>query len=205
MGSNQNHVKTGIIYGLYDAQGVLRYIGQTSQPLERRLAQHRSDSKTSSTRVANWIAKHGIPKAEVLEQSDDVNTAERNWIVSLRKAGFDLLNHTEGGEGRVGTPHSPESRRRMSEAQKRRFSDPEERMAQSARLRGLPKPGIVASNKRRRGEKKPGTAAAATKRAGIAKPKCHPGCTCRRHNAPHPKCQPGCTCGRHKGRTYRGI
>jgi hypothetical protein len=48
--------------------------------------------------------------------------AEVNWIALCKQLGFDLCNHTKGGDG----VHSPdaETRKKLSEIQKKRMADP---------------------------------------------------------------------------------
>jgi hypothetical protein len=55
---------------------------------------------------------------EVVEESDsheELAKTERFYIAYFRSLGFDLTNHTDGGEGCVGFKHTDEARQRMSE------------------------------------------------------------------------------------------
>ncbi len=89
------------VYGLYDAQGNLRYIGQTRSSLTKRLAQHYSDSSKGLYPVHWWIAgvlQRGetvdirVIKAKAIWDVDEVVQIDK-----AIKAGSQLLNQTRGG------------------------------------------------------------------------------------------------------------
>jgi hypothetical protein len=49
---------------------------------------------------------------------EGLNEAEIFWIAEIRRRGFNLTNAANGGDGRAGWTHSPETRRKISEAHK---------------------------------------------------------------------------------------
>lgn len=63
-----------------------------------------------------------VPKLDVIQIVDgDGANEERKWISFFRDSGIDLTNATDGGEGNPGHICSEETRRKMSESQKRRL------------------------------------------------------------------------------------
>lgn len=93
------------IYGLYDADGNLRYIGKANCP-DARLASHMRDSIRRDTPVYRWIRKNGRPEMRVLEANCvDWKESERRLISEARSRGDSLLNVAEGGD----EPHCPKS------------------------------------------------------------------------------------------------
>lgn len=103
----------GVIYVATFPNGY-KYVGQTSQPLNKRIAQHRSDSKTRNHNKTipfyNAINKYGFDNItwEVVdnyENKEDGNKKEKCWIEHLRTyvhfddcAGY---NATLGGNSRA--------------------------------------------------------------------------------------------------------
>lgn len=108
------------IYSLSDPiTGEIRYVGKTVKSLAKRLSAHLRE-RCNPHRV-RWIAKllrTGLkPKIALLETVDgDWAETERRWIRKLRKAGHNLLNKTEGGEGAPGRRCSEETRQKLSNA-----------------------------------------------------------------------------------------
>lgn len=86
------------IYGLFDKDGQLRYIGKAVDP-QSRLKGHMQDARTKKTPLYDWIRKHGVPVMEVLEADcADWKEAERRLISEARLRGEDLLNVADGGD-----------------------------------------------------------------------------------------------------------
>jgi len=113
------------IYGLVDPiSGQLRYIGQTMRPLQKRLIDHTSESRTTHTHKSNWIrtllSRGLVPGIILIQEVDDEirNQAEIFWIAYFIGLGCPLTNCTEGGEGWRGYRHSEESKLKMSLAKK---------------------------------------------------------------------------------------
>lgn len=92
------------IYGLYDAQGNLRYIGKANDP-QQRLKGHIRSSARKNYPVSQWIAKHGAPEMRVIEETNAEcwQSVERRLIAGARRSGVNLLNVADGGE----SPHCP--------------------------------------------------------------------------------------------------
>lgn len=102
----------------------VRYVGKTSTSLNLRYNTHVDKSKHKRTHKDCWIqsllAKGLKPVLEILEECDEDNWIEREvyWISQMKTWGFNLVNHTEGGEGHSGYKKGP-----MSEEQKRKISE----------------------------------------------------------------------------------
>ncbi len=97
------------IYGLYSTKvpDMIRYVGQTTQELNKRLINHRAKAKMRRNAVACWITKHQNDgyeiKIKTLKSDAEFNVDEPTWIAKYRKLNGDkILNHTDGGEGTVG-------------------------------------------------------------------------------------------------------
>ena len=111
-----------IIYSLMSSEdGRVRYIGQTTQSVQRRLAQHLADatSTRSDTRCHRWIRKsirNGYDVTiDVVEENAEINTAEIKWIKHYRTLHDDLTNILNGGDlGAVGVKRSKVTCERMS-------------------------------------------------------------------------------------------
>ena len=103
------------IYGLFDQDGNLRYIGKANDP-EHRLRCHVRDSLSGFRNypVNHWIRKNGKPELRVLEADCvDWRESERRLIAEARARGEKLLNVADGGD----EPHcSPEQRRANGKA-----------------------------------------------------------------------------------------
>ncbi len=141
------------IYVLVDPKTLLvRYVGRTVQPLAKRLKQHRYAKRRSH--VTSWIqalrAANLTPSIELLETLSDEGSwyeAERWWINYGRLSGWQLTNHTDGGDGqppvRVNSLTANEkvsaALRGRSKSEKHR-----QRLSQSHR-----RPELVAANQRR--------------------------------------------------------
>jgi len=100
-------MKQCIVYGLYSSRDdELRYIGQTTQPLKKRLSQHINYSKTKRTAVHKWIYREillgFVVTIRVIIDEAVFNSTEIELIAHYKSIGTRLLNLTEGGEGTVG-------------------------------------------------------------------------------------------------------
>jgi hypothetical protein len=88
----------------------VRYVGSTTQGIERRLEQHIAGAQRAPRRsyCQNMLLSlHGIgltPLIEAIESGSGEGwaAAERRWIAYYRAAGARLTNATDGGEGVVG-------------------------------------------------------------------------------------------------------
>lgn len=98
-----------VIYAMHLGDSRYRYVGITAH-LRRRMSEHRHAArKGRKWPLYNWIRKHGPENIYVdilqegrFEDYQELRDWEVVWITSLRRSGFDLLNVTEGGEGRYG-------------------------------------------------------------------------------------------------------
>lgn len=92
------------IYGLIKKSepGRIRYIGQTSQLINKRLTQHRYHSKTlmKNTPVGKWIRKYRNEiEIVVLKENAEWNIDEIKFIKEYRSLETNLLNICNGGSG----------------------------------------------------------------------------------------------------------
>ena len=124
------------IYALCDPDtGYLRYIGKAENP-QKRLNNHISESLRSNfCRRHHWIVglvRAGLtPTLIILEevQRHEWVSAEQFWIASMRIAGCDLVNGSDGGEGNKNCRLSVITRQRMSAAKKGRPLTPAHRVS----------------------------------------------------------------------------
>jgi hypothetical protein len=142
--------------------GEVRYVGYTSRTLHYRIERHLWSARIGKqrSRVYRWIRalmneglKPTISALEEVQPGWRWQDRERLWILLHRAHGARLCNHSLGGEGNVVWIVSPETRARMSVAQKVKavsdaqrtknaaatkllMSDPERRAAISAKLKG---------------------------------------------------------------------
>jgi hypothetical protein len=112
---------TGYIYALHLDGEPFRYVGMTSQPPEKRLAQHRRHlERTAHLPLNLWIVEVGPPNVrmtilEYVTEGIDVGSRERHWIAEFQRQGIVLLNRTLGGQrGAVGYKWSDEAKARKS-------------------------------------------------------------------------------------------
>jgi hypothetical protein len=146
--------KNATIYALCDPRtGTIRYVGKASDPA-RRYRRHLKDGRDGKTdHKSRWIASllgAGVaPRLLVLEVCVEAiwKVRECHWIATLRAAGCDLTNCTDGGDGfaplsetrakmraaKLGkVPHnkgqttSPETRERQRQSAQRRWGQVDE-------------------------------------------------------------------------------
>ncbi len=100
----------------------IRYIGKTTQGLNRRLQRHISSSYNCKYYSCNWIQsllKQELkPIIEEIETTTWEESAEREifWINYFKELGYKLCNLTKGGEGVVGYTLTNETKKKMSES-----------------------------------------------------------------------------------------
>jgi len=151
------------IYGLVDPRTLLvRYVGKTSSGMKRPLS-HNEPSRLAARPChrASWILslrveglRYEIAVLEVVDDPHLLNDAECWWIAFGRACGWDLTNHTDGGEGTIGLKFTDMHRARLREARKRTVFTPERRakVADAMKRRGIPplmKERASDSNRRR--------------------------------------------------------
>lgn len=113
------------IYGLLDPEsGDLRYIGKTVKTLRQRLRGHLFDSKKKSNHRERWVnslLSRGLEP--IIEEFDAVagdGSAEEVACIGVAKAlGCRLTNGTAGGDGATGRALSPETKRKIGDANKK--------------------------------------------------------------------------------------
>ena len=96
------------------------YVGKTKQKLEKRMAQHRYDSRKGSIGLGAAIRKYGWKNftVEVIETCpvEKLNEREIFWIKEIGSKAPNGYNLTDGGEGLKGCTQG--TRAKMSETQK---------------------------------------------------------------------------------------
>ncbi|WP_449104103.1 hypothetical protein [Pseudomonas veronii] len=134
----QEIVRSCTVYGLRDSRdGVVRYIGQTSSSLARRMYAHICESKTGTEPKHAWIrsgrAEGGIVEIFALVENADKDAEEVRQIEAHRASGLILFNVTGGGAGLSQCTDS--TRLKLSASTYRRFTDSAERAKTSAGTR----------------------------------------------------------------------
>ena len=118
--------KSNVIYCLTFENGK-KYVGLTTQPLDKRLYDHCNSSfnkkdKGFNNKKARAIRKYMTFEVSVLYQGDDLNKKEIEFINE-----FDSFNNgynsTMGGEGSLGVIKSQETRNKLSDRAKQTFED----------------------------------------------------------------------------------
>ena len=106
----------GVIYKIANTINGKIYIGRTQQKLDRRITQHKYDSKKGSLGIGAAIRKYGWENftVEVIEKClvEKLNEREIFWIAELNSKAPNGYNLTDGGEGLVNP--SEEARAKMS-------------------------------------------------------------------------------------------
>lgn len=125
------------IYALVDPRDKqVRYVGMTTQPLRERYGAHLRDCRADTYR-SHWInALRALALKPIMVELETVPIndradAERRWIAFYRGTGVRLVNATDGGEGTLGLKKSLAERLAIGEASRRRFQDPQARVAVS--------------------------------------------------------------------------
>lgn len=148
------------VYALYSTRdGEVRYVGQTTQQLRLRLAQHRNYAKSRPSAVHKWMLReqnegHTV-EIKVLLDYATLHTDEISIIEFFKKRGLRLLNLTEGGEGTVGWRGNKGNKRPDLAARNRaNAGKPGHPMSEDnkkkiiASLRGKKRPDLVERNKK---------------------------------------------------------
>ena len=112
----------GVVYGLYDPRdGALRYVGQTTRPLRKRLDFHLSNHNLRGHRhSSHWLSQLRalglIPQAKQLAKAgsrEELDALEIRLIAEARVRGDRLTNHSDGGGGSNGLKRSEETKNRI--------------------------------------------------------------------------------------------
>lgn len=143
------------IYGLFDPRtGELRYVGKTDRPRERLANQMNERSNTHRCHWLQELRSAGLmPVQRIFDaapRGGDWQRRECAYIEAARMSGCRLTNGTDGGDGVsglsdearakmratwLGRKHSPESIRKMSEANRGRLHTPEWRQFMHDRMK----------------------------------------------------------------------
>lgn len=109
------------IYCISDNNGIPKYIGKTTQGVNRRIAAHLQDVKHRryNMPIHNWLRQHPDFQVHTLyteKLDDNWQQIEQFWIAHFKQLGFKLLNATNGGEGGHGYKRSAEGNQKCREA-----------------------------------------------------------------------------------------
>lgn len=116
------------IYTLSSSENpeIVKYVGYTNNPT-RRLNKHNHSFKHDTNKRTCWIESVQRKGYEIImniidekEDFDEIKLLERSYIKFFKSVGAKLKNATEGGEGTKGFKHTDESKKKISEASKRR-------------------------------------------------------------------------------------
>lgn len=118
--------RTWEIYHLKDPDSLeIRYVGITYSGSRHRYLGHIDSAKRGrQTHCARWIRKllanNKYPVMEIVNSGKGPEglTLEIEEILRCRNRGCNLTNLTLGGGGRLGIPHTVESKKKMSDSQK---------------------------------------------------------------------------------------
>jgi len=114
----------GIIYKATNKINGKSYIGQTIQPLNKRIIKHVNDALNNryNSYFHKVIRKHGKKNFiwEVIAKCNSIEELNKMEVEMIKRhnainKGYNL---TEGGEGRVGCKHTEKSKKKMSEQNK---------------------------------------------------------------------------------------
>lgn len=162
----QQESKTTFIYTLScPLSNDIRYVGK-SDNIKNRIRDHLSKSKKLKTHKDKWICSlnknHSKPKLEILDIVDknEWKFWEQHYISLFKSWGFNLVNHTNGGDGGSFKKHTEETKKKMSQLRKGKKRKPfseetKKAMSESAKKRAMPLKAIQTSANKRRGKKRP--------------------------------------------------
>lgn len=105
----------GVVYLILNKLNGKMYVGQTTQPLKKRIAQHLKDNLY----IDKAIRKYGWEnfRCEVLVRCNskkELDAWEIFFITAIRCKKPNGYNRTDGGGGGLGFKHTPETRAKMS-------------------------------------------------------------------------------------------
>lgn len=139
----------GRVYGLYDPEtDELRYVGQTTATLAKRLSSHLSAQNRATHRHSSrWIKglmdrglRPIIRELATAGTRDELDALEKFHIERSKSMGARLANHTDGGVGPTGWKHTDEWKQQMSELRTgRNVNTPEHYQRLADSKRGIPR------------------------------------------------------------------
>lgn len=118
--------RAGCVYVATNLRNGSRYVGQTVQPLRKRVQSHISHAKNAKFVFQRAICEHGADAFDFVEfftafDRQVMNDVERTLIAELHPE----YNATAGGAGTRGRVCSDETRALRSAAAKKRWANPE--------------------------------------------------------------------------------
>ncbi|QLG87635.1 GIY-YIG nuclease family protein [Chitinibacter bivalviorum] len=116
---SSDYINNCTIYALMaNDDNEIRYIGQTTNPLRKRLTEHIYEAKNKTTYKHHWINSVLMRGAKLLIVPIEENTniaREIYYIAKYKEEGHRLVNLTIGGEGSPGVKLSLEQRAQISQ------------------------------------------------------------------------------------------
>lgn len=115
---------TGIVYGLHDGDGVIRYVGQTSRGLRQRMNEHvhhalMHDHRNTNPGLADWICSLATLHVQVLEVGIPVTSlsAWEKHHIQVRRPDLNVAaaHQPRGANSQVGRRWTDEQRAAQSE------------------------------------------------------------------------------------------
>ena len=108
----------GVVYLIINMVNGKKYVGQTTQSLERRIASHKSNKKSL---IGKAIHKYGAENfrygvIKTCASKEEMDYWEKFFIVALKSKTPNGYNRTDGGDGSAGCVDSEETRERKSAA-----------------------------------------------------------------------------------------
>lgn len=139
----RNYQVYGLICNCENCEGVIKYVGQSVEGARSRFNKHKYSAKTGKPwPVSRWIAKHGTENIsyevlDTVQNTEELDASEKRWIEKLgtliAEGGYNIVPGGSGVSGyshppdaiskRLGPRHSPETRKKISDAVKGRFGE----------------------------------------------------------------------------------
>lgn len=116
----------GIVYLITNLLNDKRYVGQTTQSLEKRMNEYTHGKQYIDRAIRKYGRKNFT--AEIIEMCpvEQLNERERFWIAKLNCKTPNGYNLTDGGEGIVGLKKTPEHCAKIGSANKGKKRTPEQ-------------------------------------------------------------------------------
>ena len=108
----------GVVYLIWNMISGKKYVGQTRQPLGKRIASHKHNKKSLIGKAFHKYGaenfRYGVIKT--CESKAEIDYWEKFFIATLKTKSPTGYNRTDGGDGSAGCIDSEETRARKSEA-----------------------------------------------------------------------------------------
>ena len=130
----------GVVYLIWNMVNGKKYVGQSVQPLNKRMTQHKCNDQV----VDRAIKKHGWDNfrcgiIKSCTSKSELDHWEKFYIAALRSKFPHGYNLTDGGEGIVGLKRTPEHCAKLSASKKGKKLSIETRAKMSAIRKGKPR------------------------------------------------------------------